>query len=333
MQKYGFHPTEDGVTAKYRSISEEEYEQENEKGNEEQIIRNRAEGNQKGVVSEEKTYEKNEKEDKDEEEDYDDETNYANRTNRKAKTTYKVFTLDHFQSMFSNDSIYWKNFFEKKLGMSISKDSKIKVPTGGSLFFHYFTLHDFVKSIKWFDLLDNAAFLNWFYAKAFYEYREIFQYYSTIESWDSYINKRFRNYQRHEQCIGILEKRFPYTMPVISRKIIGKKLKNLISETTSRVVEELINSIYQLELSGLDKTAEVKNVKDFVNNNFFTALLPKLQPGLELNKFLKSTEKTDSLVEIILKGETLLKEKLNLPSSTQYKIGELLIQFALQNKK
>lgn len=322
MQKYGFHPNDDGVTAKYKNIGEEEDEQKNEKENEEQIIRNRAEGNLKGVVSEEKTYEKNEKEDKDEEKDYD-ETNYGGRTNRKAKTTYRVFTLDHFQGLFANDSIYWKSFFEKKLGISIAEDSKIKVPTGDSLWGYYFTLDEFVKSIKWFDLLDNAVFLNWFYAKAFYEYREIFQYYSTIESWDSYINKRFRNYQRHEQCIGILEKRFPYTMPVISRKIIGKKLKNLIIETTSRVVEELINSIYHLELSDIDKTAEIKNVKDFVNDNFFTALLPKLQPGLDLNKFLKNTEKTDSLVEIILKGETLLKQKLNLPSSTQYAIGKL----------
>lgn len=305
LQKYGFDTNHDGVINEEGVLSEEKIYEECEFSveNEEEV----ADGGEAG------------------EEDYACDTNCDGRTSRDVKIScFKILTLDQFQGIFANNSINWKSFFEKKLGISIAKDSKIKVPTGDSFFGSYFTLKDFIKSIKWFDLLDDAVFLNWFHAKAFYQHREIFQYYSTIDSWDSYLNNRFRNYQRHEQCIGFLETRFPYTMPVISRKIIGERSKNFINETITRVVEELTSSIYQSELSDLGKKEEIKNMKDLVHDNFFSVLLPKLQPGLELNEFLKNTEKTDSLVEIVLKGETFLKNKLNLSSSEEYATGKLL---------
>lgn len=207
---------------------------------------------------------------------------------------------------------------ESKLGITITKNSRIKISQA------------IILSVKWLDLLDDAVFLNWFYAKAFYKYSEMFQFYSTIDKWDSYLNNRHRNYQRHEQCVEFLELRFPYTIPVVNEKMLGMDLKDLIKDTLSRVVKQVTASIQQLNLPDDDKKNEIQRVMDYFKNNYLAALPPKLNPGKDLKEFLDNFDGSESLIEVLVNGEKLLKEKLNPPDRRNIGKGEYIRNRFLQ---
>lgn len=91
--------------------------------------------------------------------------------------------------------IDWESIFENMLDIDVSNETIIKVK-------HF---NNFIKNMRWLAVFDDATFLNWFYAKMFFEFRPIFQFYSVVDSWDAYTNTRVRNYQRHEQCINLIE--------------------------------------------------------------------------------------------------------------------------------
>lgn len=210
--------------------------------------------------------------------------------------------FENFQSLFKKESINWQNIIDRKLNVSIVNATKIKVEN----------FQDLLYNIRWLNTFDDETFLNWFYAKMFFPYRLVFQFYSQVDSWDSYINNRNRNYQRHEQCIDLLEDNFPYTMPVITDKLIDKNTKKLVNDTLFRVASHSRNLIDQLKLTEMQKSDKKKEIDDLLKLNYFSGLLPQLEPGDALHSFLESFNETDSIIRFILEGESLKENKLNL---------------------
>jgi hypothetical protein len=204
---------------------------------------------------------------------------------------------------FTITNIDWKSILENITKSSINNDTKIEVNDFNSL----------IKNIRWLAVFDDETFLNWFYAKVFYNYRAIMQFYPIVDSWDSYIHEKRRNEQRHEQCINVIEEYFPYVMPTITKHLIRSDAKLEIQETMSRVstlIRNLINK--SNDISNEDKaslTLKLQNLTDF---NYLPILLPPFQPKSELKAFLESFDKKDTLTKMMIEGEAFRDKKLNL---------------------
>lgn len=213
-----------------------------------------------------------------------------------------TLSFDEFENFFANETISWKKIFNHMLGVTIEKNSRIKVES----------FQKIVDNIRWLNLYDDAIFLNWFYAKLFFGYRSIFQFYSLVGSADEYTNDRHRNYQRHEQCIEYLEDRFPYTMPVISKKLIGKDARDLIHQTLIRISVQAKILIDKLQISSNQKQSEKNKIDDYMFGKIFNPLLPDLEPNDELKLFLESFNSDDAIISFVMGGESFEKDNLNI---------------------
>lgn len=184
--------------------------------------------------------------------------------------------------------------------MIISDDTLIKVKN----------LQSLVDNIKWLNVFDDATFLNWFYAQLFYKYRDVFQFYSLVDSWDGYINNRKRNYQRHEQCIELLEEYFPYTMPSIVDKLVDEETRQLVHETLIRVSDRTKQLIGLANVPESNKTQEKGKIDDLIRNQYFGVMLPKLEPGDKLKPILQDFNENDTIISYILKGDLFNKNQV-----------------------
>lgn len=230
--------------------------------------------------------------------------------------TYSVenqqpMAFEHFQALFKNESINWKLIIESQLNVSVKNNTRIRIAN----------LQKLLYSIRWLNAFDDETFLNWFYAKMFFPYRFLFQFYSEVDSWKAYKKSRTRNYQRREQCIDLLEEYLPYTMPVIVNELINKNKRKLVNDTLFRVASHLMNLIGRLELPKMEKSKKMKDIEDLLKSNYFSGLLPQLEPGDILQSFLKRFSESDSIIKFALEGEKLKDNKLKLNKYDGY-IGE-----------
>jgi hypothetical protein len=202
-----------------------------------------------------------------------------------------------------NITIKWKEIFENILNSKFNEKTRIKVED----------LNLFIKNIRWLAVFDDETFFNWFYAKMFYKYRPIMQFYSILDSWEAYINSRERNYQRHEQCIDLLEEYFPYVMPTITQNLVSQTSKEKISETFKRVSNQIINLIDNSNnFTSLQKSNLTSHLKNLTEFYYVSVSLPPFRPKPELQTFIESFNQNDTLTRFLTEGELFKDNKLNL---------------------
>lgn len=220
----------------------------------------------------------------------------------------KIITLAQLQEILAsnnvNTTIDWKKILEKILDIEVNNKTRIKFTDG---------VNKFIKKIRWLAVFDDETFFNWFYAKIFFEFRPIMQFYPIIDSWKAYIDTFERNYQRHEQCIEILEKYFPFVMPSITKKFITKDAKEQISKTFENVSELIRNFVNQSSVfDESDRTQLISNISDIASSHFLTMLLPPHEPKPELKSFVESFNENDTLTRFVTEGKIFRENKLKL---------------------
>lgn len=200
--------------------------------------------------------------------------------------------------------IDWKSIFENILNIKVSDETIIKVKNFNGV----------IKNIRWLAVFDDATFLNWFYAHMFFEFRPIFQFYSVVDSWDAYIGNRGRNYQRHEQCLNLIEEYFPQVMPILVKHLLSNETESLIQSTLSRVAKMSENLIKDSQkLSQSEKETALNELSETMKTKFLPILMPAdIQPKDSTMEFFENFNENDTLTSFMTKGKAFRDHQLNI---------------------
>lgn len=178
-------------------------------------------------------------------------------------------------------------------------------------------LEKLIHNVRWLNTYDDETFLNFYYARLIKDYRSLFQFQSVADDFDAFLHSRTRNYQRHEQCIDLLENYFPYTMPAIISELIDEETKKLVQVTFDRVVMQMKNYFDKLNISDTQKIAMKVKIDDYLEKNYLTALLPQLEPNDELKMFLESFNENDTIIKLVMHGEKFKESHLRISGSQE----------------
>lgn len=214
--------------------------------------------------------------------------------------------------------IDWKSIFEKILNIKVSNETLIKVTNFNKL----------IKNIRWLTLCDDAIFLNHFYVSVFFKYRSILEFYSIV---DTYYVKR--NFQRHEQCLQLIDYSFPQAMLILVNRLISNETRSFVQSTYNQVVKMIENLIGESQTLTQSEKEEYSNeLSNIVKTKYFRFMIPDVELQDFSRNVYESFNENDTLTRILLDGKILRDEKLRVKtSSNMYTLGKKRQIFKFQS--
>lgn len=207
-------------------------------------------------------------------------------------TTSTVMTLDELQRFTDSHGVEnfdWKSILEEIFSINVS---------GGEQLVKIGYMNTLLKQIRWLQLLDDATFLDWFYANMFARYPAIFLIYPEIVTDSKVYFQQTRSYQRHEQCLVLIERYFPYIIPFVSVHLTDEPTRRLVMRTISQVGEIQKTLIRQSKLPSTDKLDALRRLEDVLANEHFPSVLPKFELAETTKAFLERIVSGDELDEM-----------------------------------